>query len=282
MANNLKKSPPKMNNLLTRSLSAVVYAAIVLSAILFSSYLLWGFVLLITGLAAREYFGLVLKHTNARIPVLLQVVFSLIPAFLFGLVKIEVIDEKFLWLILGIPVLQFIPSLSPKKQNLFGFGTTVAGLVMIVLPLLLMLELGIPGHDFTSKYLLAAIVLIWINDTFAYLTGSLIGKHKLAKAISPKKTWEGLAGGFVFTLAAVYAFSVLYPVPALPYWLGLAVVASVTATLGDLAESLFKRHFGIKDSGNIMPGHGGILDRIDSILFVIPAFVLYLKIFALL
>ena len=125
---------------------------------------------------------------------------------------------------------------------------------------------------------MAIFVFIWINDTFAFLTGVTLGKKKLLERISPKKTIEGFIGGFFFTVLAGVGFSLLFTDYSLLFWIGFALIASLFGTLGDLFESLIKRTYNAKDSGQLIPGHGGILDRIDSLLFVIPAIYLYLLI----
>ena len=127
---------------------------------------------------------------------------------------------------------------------------------------------------------LSIFVFLWCNDTGAYLSGSLLGKHKLFPRISPAKSWEGSIGGAVFVLVAAAIVGLLTgdgtsPL-SIPVWLGLGLVVVVFGTLGDLVESLFKRTLGIKDSGNILPGHGGMLDRFDSSLMAIPASVIYI------
>ena len=130
------------------------------------------------------------------------------------------------------------------------------------------------------RTLLALFVFIWINDTGAFLTGSLLGKHRLFERISPKKSWEGFFGGLVACVLAALAFdrwcNEFFQVPDLHIWIGMSIVVSVMATFGDLVESLIKRTEGVKDSGHIIPGHGGVLDRIDSLLLVSPAVFIYL------
>ena len=128
--------------------------------------------------------------------------------------------------------------------------------------------------------LLAMFIMIWLNDTGAFCVGSLIGKHKLIPRVSPKKSWEGFIGGMVFAIASGFVFKFGFPQYfesiSLSGLCGLGAVVGAFATWGDLVESLIKRTLGVKDSGNILPGHGGILDRIDSLLLVVPASVLYL------
>jgi phosphatidate cytidylyltransferase len=134
------------------------------------------------------------------------------------------------------------------------------------------------------RLLLGVFMFIWIYDTGAYCVGMLLGRHRLFERISPKKSWEGVIGGIVFCVAGAYAthywFDEFFQVPDLTTWVGLSVVVAVFSTFGDLVESLIKRTVGVKDSGNIMPGHGGILDRIDSLLLVVPAVLIYLQLIA--
>jgi phosphatidate cytidylyltransferase len=131
---------------------------------------------------------------------------------------------------------------------------------------------------FNTLLPLSVFVFLWVNDTGAYCVGSLLGRHKLFPRISPGKSWEGSIGGAVFVLAAAWAVSYFLDDMMLNLyeWLGLGLVVVVFGTWGDLVESLFKRTLGVKDSGSILPGHGGMLDRFDSSLLAIPAAVIYL------
>lgn len=136
-----------------------------------------------------------------------------------------------------------------------------------------------------SFLILAVFCMIWINDTGAFIVGSLIGRHKLFERISPKKTWEGFFGGLIFNIgagiAAFYIFKnsdiglFLINEPTIYFWVFLGVIVTIFGTFGDLLESLIKRSLRLKDSGHLIPGHGGILDRIDSLLLVMPAVCLY-------
>ncbi|MFA6875903.1 MAG: phosphatidate cytidylyltransferase, partial [Parabacteroides sp.] len=135
------------------------------------------------------------------------------------------------------------------------------------------------GNAYSPLLVLALFIFIWVNDTGAYVVGSMIGRNKMFERISPKKSWEGFFGGLIFVLAASLLFVWYEPVINCYKWLGLAATITIFGTLGDLIESLIKRTLKIKDSGNILPGHGGMLDRFDSIIMAIPASYIYIRLF---
>ncbi|PKP41101.1 MAG: hypothetical protein CVT95_12990 [Bacteroidetes bacterium HGW-Bacteroidetes-12] len=169
--------------------------------------------------------------------------------------------------------------LQPLVKQLYNI---VSAFLYISLPFALMSFL----YDFNSENLynliIGVFILMWIFDSFAYITGTLIGKHKMAIKISPKKTWEGLIGGAIFCFTTAYILSLFLKVEVLQtkfllvYWLIIALIVVVMGTIGDLFESKLKRKAGIKDTAILLPGHGGILDRFDSLLFVIPSIVVLL------
>lgn len=135
--------------------------------------------------------------------------------------------------------------------------------------------------EFNPILPLSIFIFNWVNDTGAYCTGMLFGKHRLFERISPKKSWEGSFGGAVFSIIVAIVMSLFFDFMNMPEWIGLGLTVVVFGTWGDLTESLMKRTLGIKDSGNILPGHGGMLDRFDSSLMAIPAAVVYLYIITL-
>lgn len=128
-------------------------------------------------------------------------------------------------------------------------------------------------------FILALFVLIWLNDTGAYLIGSMLGKHRLFARISPKKSWEGFFGGLAVAVLGSQLLAALDPLYSHLQWMGLAIVVVAFGTWGDLIESLLKRTIGVKDSGNLLPGHGGMLDRFDSLLLAAPASYIYIELF---
>ncbi len=159
-----------------------------------------------------------------------------------------------------------------------GFGQIYLTLPLSLLMLLSYTDTVRDLGSYNWQPVLALFVFIWVNDTAAYFFGSLIGKRKLLEHISPKKSVEGFIAGIIFTVIASLIFAHYHPAHGTPFWIGFAIVVSLFGTVGDLFESLIKRTFGVKDSGNLIPGHGGILDRIDSMLIAAPAACLYLNI----
>ena len=196
----------------------------------------------------------------------------------------ETVHSRALWLlpVAAYLLLRTIVQLYRPRQNaLHSMERSFFSLGYVALPVSL---LNVIMSITTPRLLLGMFVFIWLYDTGAYCVGVLLGRHRLFERISPKKSWEGVLGGIALCVAGAYAihywFDELFQVPDLATWVGLSVVVAVFSTFGDLVESLIKRTVGVKDSGRIMPGHGGILDRIDSLLLVAPAVLIYLLLIA--
>lgn len=165
-------------------------------------------------------------------------------------------------------------------KNIQGaMGNAALSVFYLALPLALVVRVSIFDGYFVYQLPLAILALIWANDTFAYLIGSLIGRTKIAPGISPRKTYEGLLGGILGAIALSYLIGKHVEQIPLGHWPFLAVLISIASTIGDLFESKLKRNADVKDSGKIFPGHGGLLDRIDSLLFVFPLVYVYKSLF---
>ena len=183
----------------------------------------------------------------------------------------------------GVSINKTITELYLKKENPIGnWAYAMLSQLYVALTFALLNVLAFQNSPETSSVTynpilpLSIFVFIWLSDTGAYCVGSLIGKHRLFERISPKKSWEGSIGGAVFSIASSFVFAHFFPFMSTWQWAGLAVTVVIFGTWGDLTESLLKRQLGIKDSGNILPGQGGMLDRFDSALMAIPAAVVYL------
>lgn len=278
----------KLKNLIVRAVTGIFFVTAMVLGILHPHALIALFAL-ITGLSIWEYTGLVNNikgvKVNRFISTIIGVYFFLAVAGL-RLTPIEGF-VVFVPYILSILYL-LISELYLKNENpINSWAYTMLGQMYIAMPFsminVLAFQQGEMGQvTFDSLLPLSIFIFLWTNDTGAYLCGSLFGKHKLFPRISPKKSWEGSIGGglLVLIVAGVIGYFTNTDTDphmlSIPAWIGLGLVVVVFGTWGDLVESLFKRTLGIKDSGNILPGHGGMLDRFDSSLMAIPAAVVYL------
>lgn len=203
----------------------------------------------------------------------------LILLFVF-LVRQSIIPPKYLELIM-VPVIGmwFSFIFVKREEHIQSIMITLAGLIYILLPLSLMPFIAqnkLTGFEYNPEILIGTLLIVWTYDTGAYISGILLGKHRMAPDISPKKSWEGFFGGMVFALIIGFLYAKFTSLLSITDWIILSLIIVLAGTAGDLFESLIKREAGIKDSGKIMPGHGGILDRFDSLLFIIPFVFLYL------
>ena len=278
----------KLKNLIVRAITGVFFVTAMVLGILHPHALIVLFAL-ITGLSIWEYTGLVNNikgvKVNRFISTIIGVYFFLAVAGL-RLTPVEGF-VVFVPYILSILYL-LISELYLKNENpINSWAYTMLGQMYIVMPFSMINVLAFqqvqPGQV-TFDYLLplSIFIFLWTNDTGAYLCGSLLGKHKLFPRISPKKSWEGSIGGGILVLIVAGVIGYFANIGATPHmlsipgWVGLGLVVVFFGTWGDLVESLLKRTLGVKDSGNILPGHGGMLDRFDSSLLAIPAAVVYL------
>ena len=267
-----------MKELLVRTISGAVLVAIIVTCILVSPWSMAGLGLFIVAVGTFEMSRLqqIVKPSHVMLGELLAVGAYALAA----LVGLDALPKHFAIFELLFCMLPFLLALFSKENDFkhvaaFCFGS----MAYLSLPAALMVFMY--RIDFFSslagpKLVLLVFALIWVNDTFAYLTGRLLGKHKLFERISPGKTIEGSIGGLVFTLAGIIVFSQYVDWLSLKVAIGMGLIAVVFGTLGDLCESMLKRQAGVKDSGNLIPGHGGVLDRFDSVLFTIPFIYVFL------
>jgi len=261
----------------TRLGSAIVFSVVMMGGLLWHPWAFFALTALIQFLCLREYFRLMLKiFPDVRQPVWMSLVVQLFSLGLltsFAYAAIEGSSPYFA-AILFIPTLLLLGGTLSKTTALQPALQAIGGLSYITLPLLLFFEL----RTISIVIPLALILMIWMNDTMAYLVGSFIGKTPFSR-ISPKKTWEGTAGGALLTIIGAAVWGYYAPYYRMVDWMVLALCASVAGTAGDLLESKLKRLADIKDSGNMMPGHGGALDRFDSLLVTAPFAFCYAFVF---
>ena len=266
-------------NLIIRTVSGVVYAVLIAGAIFYDKFFFAAEFAIIGILTTCEFHKLINKLENVDTLIWTGIVSSFV-LFLSLILSYYNSDFQFLTekLIFCIYLLLifcvFILEIFRKKPNpVNNIAYFLMGQIYIAVPFMCLISIR---FNFERIILLAFFVIIWANDVFAYLVGSLIGKHKLCERISPNKSWEGFIGGMAGALIAGFVFSQFNSELNLLKWFLFAFIVAISGTLGDLFESLIKRTVGVKDSGNIMPGHGGFLDRLDSVLFAAPAVLIFL------
>ncbi|WP_291098095.1 MULTISPECIES: phosphatidate cytidylyltransferase [unclassified Flavobacterium] len=287
-----------MNETLKRSISGAIYVILLLASILYSTesfFILFGIFLII---AIYEFSHLV--QINSVFPILFGIIFyaginllshynKQTTNFLnktfqseFNLnINIQQLDLILLavTIVVSVKCILFlfydsIQKISTSSKYLYLLG-------YITLPFIFITKISFGINNYNPKIIVGLFILIWTNDTFAYIVGKSIGKRKLFERISPKKTIEGFVGGVLFAVLASYLISKYYIEIAEGktfIWIIIALIVGAFGTIGDLIESKFKRIAGVKDSGIIMPGHGGILDRLDSVIFVAPIIFLFYQI----
>lgn len=271
-----------MKKLITRTITGIVLVIIILTAILASQYsFAILFLLILTG-GLIEFVNLY-KQSDIEPNSWLSYLISFV---LFGtsfFVAKGLIGAKYFLCLFPFFLLIMAAELYRKKPKpIENMAVTIFSIVYLAVPLAFINFLVFPeippSHIYTPKLLIALFIMIWTYDSGAYLFGVSMGKHRLFERISPKKSWEGAIGGTFTAIIAAVIISTYIPEIQLIHWIVISILVVISSTFGDLTESMFKRYFQIKDSGQIFPGHGGILDRFDSILFAVPIVVLYLKI----
>lgn len=269
-----------MNNFTQRTITGAIYVIAVIGGIMFNPIILSIFFGIIALLALYEFY----KNSKISNILPLNILGMLLAISIYSCFALAAfqIDNKYLIIpSLLICFTIFIVELYRKEENPFtNISYTLLGIIYIVLPMGLtnfIVNPTLSSNTFIPILLLGIFILAWCNDTFAYLVGVKFGKRRLFERISPKKSWEGFFGGVI---AVQLASLLLYKYSNTPLefydWMIMGVIVSIIGTYGDLVESMFKRQIGVKDSGNILPGHGGILDRFDILFIAIPFIFSYI------
>ena len=272
------------NNFIQRAVTGVLFVIVLVGCILYSPLSFGILFTIISVLSVHEFAQLVSKSSEVSIN---KTITALGGAYLFlalmSFCTQQSVGARVFLPYLGLLLYMMITELYLKKKNPTGnWAYSMLSQLYVALPFALLNVLAFQNSPETGSVTynpilpLSIFVFIWLSDTGAYCIGSLIGKHRLFERISPKKSWEGSIGGGIFSIASSLGFAHFFPFMPGWQWVGLAIVVVIFGTWGDLTESLMKRQLGIKDSGNILPGHGGMLDRFDSALMAIPAAVVYL------
>jgi len=266
-----------MNNFVKRTMSGFIFVTLIVSSILLNQLTFALFFAVICGWSVFEFH----KISNLQPEVSVNPWTALTGAVLLFLCSYLYASGEWRYPVYSIYgfyiILVLISGLYLQKKNpVHNWAYFILGQIFIALPFSL-LNYILFIDKWQPLILLSVFVTIWVNDTGAYLTGITIGKHHLFERISPKKTWEGFIGGAIAALISGYVFSMLIPQISLINWLIFSEIIVIFGTFGDLLESLIKRTLNVKDSGNVIPGHGGLLDRFDSMLLAAPVVFIYLS-----
>lgn len=269
-----------MKSFLIRGLTGAVFVTVLLTAILYNNYTFGALFAIVTGLAVNEFCNLVAVYKKTTFSPLLAVFGGVYIFFVFfAFNNLEVYSLIRLMLpYIALLAFVFVRELYRKQgEALDNLAYFALSQMYAALPFaMLNLAATYDGSNYSYVLPLAIFIFLWSNDTGAYCAGCTLGRHKMFERISPKKSWEGFAGGAVTALIAGYIMSLFFDILNTWQWIAMAAVVVAAGTLGDLIESCMKREMKIKDSGNILPGHGGILDRFDSAMLAIPCVVLFL------
>ena len=268
------------SNLLQRLLTGLFLVVIICIAVAAGIYGFLLLLLLINNLSLPEFYRLFglsrLEPGKIAGTILSMTIYIITVLIVTGLAD----PELFLFILPAGFIIFVVELFSNTKYPFQNLAITFLGIICITIPLSFFTAIAfIPfeDHKYHSSVVLGYFFILWFNDSGAYFCGKIFGKHKLFERISPNKTWEGSAGGFFSATGAAYLNSLLFPELKLPGWLTLAVIIVVTGTFGDLIKSMMKRSLHVKDSGTILPGHGGMLDRFDSLLGSAPFVFIYLE-----
>jgi len=268
-----------LSEFLKRSLTGSIFIIVMLGAILLGPWTLLALLLTISTVALFEYYRMF--EVRGYNPLVKGGIVAgvIILTFVF-LERQSYIHAKYLELLM-VPVigLWFSFIFTRREEIIRSVMVTITGIIYILLPLSLipfLTQNELTGLAYNPEILIGVLLIIWTYDSGAYISGVLFGKHKMAPNISPKKSWEGFFGGMIFAVIVSFLYSKYTSLLNFTDWIVLSIIIVLAGTTGDLIESLMKREAGVKDSGTIMPGHGGILDRFDSLLLIIPFVFLYL------
>lgn len=277
-----------MKNFIPRAISGIIYALIIVLGTTIHPYGLIALMAIFASFCLYEFIKL--TDLKDKIYLLGSIIAPIFLFFLFSkefLTNYETADSNHFNFYLNTkafiaPVLFIIAIITifySTRELLNDFSKATVAVVYVTLPFILALTIPTFGYnlgEFKMNYeVLYIFILLWSSDSFAYIFGNLFGKHKFAPKISGAKTWEGFAGGFIFTILIGYIIQTNLNDNPVVNWTIIGIIVAITGPIGDLTESKLKRFFGVKDSSNLIPGHGGFLDRLDSFIFVIPFIYLY-------
>lgn len=273
---------PKIKDILIRAASGVVMLAVMLTAMLWSTWSFGALLLAITAGVTWEHLRLS-EHCGAQPQKVMAMAIALLVVTPFTLLfdseyaiteGVTLMFVTMFVVMVAMLLVLFVELFRERETPIQNVGATILPSLQVALPIAMLALLPAIGSGYNAWRVVAFFSIIWANDIFAFLVGITLGRHRLCERISPKKSWEGFIGGIVAAMgAALLAAHLLGENMAI--WAGLGILTALAAVAGDLIESMFKRAAGVKDSGAIMPGHGGWFDRFDAVLMAAPVAVIY-------
>jgi phosphatidate cytidylyltransferase len=288
-----------VSNFWQRAITGTVFVIVMVGCMMWSYWSLCALFFLISMLGLNELYSILNKHGNLHPQKSIGMAVGAILFLLFAF-RYQFTSELIFTMMIPLLVAIFFVELYRKRESPFiNISVTILGIIYVVLPFALWVNFVCPYTTFHNQVidqlanaflpaimynphiLLGYFFILWTNDTGAYITGRTMGKHKLWERISPKKTWEGFIGGIVLSIAVGYLISHYYTELSPILWMTIGLLVGVFGTLGDLVESMFKRSVDVKESGGILPGHGGILDRFDGVLLSTPVILAVIQITAI-
>ena len=261
----------------TRAITGIFFVAVMLASVLLGAYAFTVFVYFLSVLSVQEFYRLISTESvkpqkGLGIALTMSIYLPMSMYYLKG--------ESLIYLLISVPVIIsiIIAELYRKKANPFhNISYTLFGVIYAALPFCFFYSLAFTDASYSGNYPLGFLILLWTYDTGAYLIGIKFGKHKLFEKHSPKKTWEGFFGGMIFSIAAAFILGLYFKELNTLHWVVISIIIVIGGTYGDLSESMLKRNLSAKDSGRLLPGHGGILDRFDGLLLAAPLVFVYLR-----
>jgi phosphatidate cytidylyltransferase len=270
----------RFKNLTQRLITGILGAAGIIFGIVYSEWTYYLVFLIICVFSLLEFYR-VIRHEGITPVTTLGLIGGVLIYTIPFLVEKGDIPSRYYFIIFPLTFLIFLVKLYKKEERkpFTNIGFTFLGMIYLALPLALLHFAVYAQGTYNYEIIFGCLFILWATDTGAYFAGTYLGKHKLFERISPKKSWEGVAGGAVLALVFAYGISVYFTSLALWQWMGVYAIIVVGGVFGDLVESMLKRSIEIKDSGSILPGHGGFLDRFDGLFISAPFVVAFLKMF---
>lgn len=267
-----------MNNLTIRAIAGSFFSAIVVGAAICGAWALGALFFFFAMVGLVEFYQMVSRDSAEKPRTPFGYILGVGLYVMVMFYAMDIIEAWAFWLLSPVVILLYSMELYHlDKRAVDHVATTVIGLIYVVVPFAMINELAFTNGKFEWELPIGFFIILWLNDTGAYFTGKFLGRTKLYEKVSPNKTWEGLVGGIVFAIAAGFLWSKYSLALDQTQWVTVAAIIAVFANIGDLFESHLKRSYGVKDSGTIIPGHGGVLDRFDGLLFALPLVIFYLN-----